>query len=66
MAHPQVRVRIGMAEFSGHARLVDEAEEEAWARAALVAKYQGGYGGDLTNWGRTALPVAVDLDTSVS
>jgi len=61
IAHPQVHVRIGTEEFSGRARTVDEAEEEAWAREALVSKYQGGYGGDLTNSGRTALPIAVDL-----
>jgi len=29
--------------------------------AYLLAKYEAGYSGSLTNWGRTALPVAVDL-----
>jgi hypothetical protein len=66
MAEPRVRVRIGTDEFPGRARVVAESEEDAWARAALVSKYQKGYGGDLTNWGRSALPVAVDLDDPVS
>ncbi len=62
---PAVTVRIAGQVFHGTARLVAPAtEEDALARRLLVAKYQPGYSGDLTNWGQTALPVAVDLDIS--
>lgn len=60
---PAVRVRIGEQTFAGVARIVaSDTEEDALARKLLVEKYQPGYGNDLTNWGRTSLPVAVDLD----
>jgi deazaflavin-dependent oxidoreductase (nitroreductase family) len=62
-ADPRVRVRIGSHGFEGAGRVVVDPDEDAWARAALVEKYQGGYGGDLTEWGRNSLPVAVDLVT---
>lgn len=58
---PRVKVRIGARTFDGHARIVEEAEEDARARSLLLDKYTPGYGGDLSEWGRTALPVAVDL-----
>jgi deazaflavin-dependent oxidoreductase (nitroreductase family) len=58
---PQVTVRVGARTFDGHARIVAEAEEDARARRLLLDKYAPGYGGDLSEWGRTALPVAVDL-----
>ncbi len=60
---PEVSVRIGDRTFAGVARTVaPDTEEDAVARKLLVEKYQPGYGNDLTNWGRTSLPVAVDLD----
>ncbi len=61
---PDVRVRLRDAEFSGRARIVERDEEDALARRLLVDKYQPRYKGSLTDWGRTALPVAVDLDQS--
>lgn len=62
MADPAVRLRIGDTTHEVRARFVDDPEEDALARRLLVEKYQPGYASDLTNWGRTALPVAVDLD----
>jgi deazaflavin-dependent oxidoreductase (nitroreductase family) len=59
---PAVAVRIRDEDFSGVARAVADGEEDARARALLVEKYQPRYSGDLTDWGRTALPVAIDLD----
>jgi deazaflavin-dependent oxidoreductase (nitroreductase family) len=59
---PEVSVRIGDRTFAGRARIVDDVAEDARARELLLAKYSPGYGGDLSDWGRTALPVAVDLD----
>jgi deazaflavin-dependent oxidoreductase (nitroreductase family) len=59
---PEVRVRIEDRAFDGRARIVSDTQEDAVARRLLLDKYGPGYGGDLSEWGRTALPVAVDLD----
>jgi deazaflavin-dependent oxidoreductase (nitroreductase family) len=61
IADPSVGVRIGEQSFAGSARIVEDSEEEAMARRELPGKYQQGYSEDLTEWGETALPVAVDL-----
>jgi deazaflavin-dependent oxidoreductase (nitroreductase family) len=58
---PRVRVQIGAHAFDGRARIVEEAEEDARARRALLDKYAPEYSGDLSEWGRTSLPIAVDL-----
>jgi deazaflavin-dependent oxidoreductase (nitroreductase family) len=58
---PGVSVRIAERTFSGRARIVDDPEEDARARQMLLDKYSSGYSGDLSGWGRQALPVAVDL-----
>src|SRR5688572_12000770 len=60
-ADPRVRLRIKSEEFPGKGRIVEDPDEDAWARAALVEKYQGSYSGNLTNWGRNSLPIAIDL-----
>jgi len=59
---PETTVRIGATEFTGRARVVTEDAEDALARRLLLEKYEPTYSGDLSDWGRTALPVAVDLD----
>lgn len=57
-----VTVRITDQLFVGNGRVVDSSsEEDAAARKLLVEKYQPDHDGDLTNWGQTALPVAVDI-----
>jgi deazaflavin-dependent oxidoreductase (nitroreductase family) len=61
MKTPAVTVRIGEREFSGEARVIGDAKEDALARRLLLEKYEPTYSGDLSDWGRTALPVAVDL-----
>ena len=61
MRTPAVRVRIGDHEFEGVARIVEDGDEDATARRLLLDKYAPGYSGDLTEWGRDSLPVAVDL-----
>ena len=63
MKAPAVSVRIGDSEFVGLGRIVVDAEEDALARRLLLEKYEHTYSGDLSEWGRTALPVAVDLET---
>jgi deazaflavin-dependent oxidoreductase (nitroreductase family) len=57
---PAVTVRIGARTLRGRARTV-AGEEDGRARALLLAKYRPRYRGDLSEWGRTALPIAVDL-----
>jgi deazaflavin-dependent oxidoreductase (nitroreductase family) len=63
MKTPAVGVRIGEREFAGTGRIAQDAEEDALARRLLLEKYEPTYSGDLSQWGRTALPVAVDLET---
>ena len=58
---PEVTVRIGNTTFDGQGRVVERAEEDALARRIVVGKYQPRDSDDLSEWGRTALPVAVDL-----
>jgi deazaflavin-dependent oxidoreductase (nitroreductase family) len=64
MKTPAVSVRIGDREFAGTARVVDGGQEDALARRLMLEKYEPTYSGDLSDWGRTALPVAVDLAAS--
>ena len=61
---PDVAIRIGERHFKGRARVVDRPDEDARARELLLGKYRPRYSGDLTDWGRTALPVAVDIEGS--
>jgi deazaflavin-dependent oxidoreductase (nitroreductase family) len=63
MKTPAVNVRIGERGFVGTGRIVEDADEDALARRLLLEKYEPAYSGDLSEWGRTALPVAVDLET---
>ena len=58
---PEVTVRLGDRVFEGRARIVSDGDEDARARRLLLEKYSPGYSGDLSEWGQTALPVAVDL-----
>lgn len=67
--NPAVTVRIGAVEFDGRAYLVaPRAEgaraknpEDTLARRLVVEKYRPRHNGDLDDWRRTALPVAIDL-----
>ena len=58
---PEVQVRIDGVTYPAQARIVTDNAEDALARQMLVAKYQPGYGSDLTGWGQTSLPVAIEL-----
>jgi deazaflavin-dependent oxidoreductase (nitroreductase family) len=65
-ATPEVALRIGSrdaAEQRARFRLVEDPGEDALARRLLLDKY---YGGGTNAWGRTALPVALDLDADVA
>ena len=60
--NPSVTVRIGNRTFQAAARIVRDGEEETMARHLLAGKYQGWKKGKkLSDWGRSALPVALDL-----
>jgi deazaflavin-dependent oxidoreductase (nitroreductase family) len=58
---PDVAVRLGETTFAGRARVVAQADEDALARRLVLAKYVPRSSDDLAGWGRTALPVVVDL-----
>lgn len=63
MVEPKVTVRIGDQEGRATARVVDTgSDEDALARRLVLAKYQQPGETDLESWGRSALPVAFDLD----
>ncbi len=60
-ANPEVILELGPERRVTRARVLDpRGTEDALARRLLLEKYQPGYGDDLSEWGRTALPVAVD------
>jgi deazaflavin-dependent oxidoreductase (nitroreductase family) len=60
--NPNVTIRIKDHTFDTNGREVaPSSDEDALARRLLVEKYQPGNNGDLTNWGRTALPLAFEL-----
>ncbi len=63
--HPSVSVRVGKRSFAGTARLVTEQAEEATARWLLAKKYNEMEDKQtLSEWARTALPVAIDLTST--
>ena len=57
---PEVTVRIAGETFDGRARIVEDEGEDELARRLLVQKYERDPG-SLSDWRRTALPVAVDI-----
>ena len=63
---PTATVRLRDATFSVTARRVSDPGEETRVREMLVAKYSPGYSGDLTTWGRTALPIALDIQSEAT
>ncbi|HTK09559.1 MAG TPA: nitroreductase/quinone reductase family protein [Ktedonobacteraceae bacterium] len=56
-----VTVKIGTSLYSGQGRLVKSPEEDALARQLVADKYVPRSEDDLTDWSRTALPVAIDI-----
>ncbi len=59
---PNVTVRIARRTFTGIARIVKNEREEMTARKLLADKYKERESdGSLSEWARTALPVAIDL-----
>ena len=62
--NPKVSVRIVDETFEKHARTVTDPAEDELARRLLVEKYER-RPGSLSNWRRTALPIAVDLHSGM-
>lgn len=60
LRHPAVTIKIRDQTFKGQARHVSDSQEDALARRLLVEKYADAED-DLEEWGRTSLPIAVDL-----
>jgi deazaflavin-dependent oxidoreductase (nitroreductase family) len=62
LKNPAARVRIADETFTGTARIVKNEPEEMAARNLLADKYKEREAdGSLSEWARTALPVAIDL-----
>jgi hypothetical protein len=56
-----VTLRIGDVDRTTRARVEEpETDEDAVARRLLLEKYGSRDSSDLTEWGRTSLPVAID------
>lgn len=58
---PTVGLRLGDRDLICKGRLVGDPEEDALARRLLLEKYRPRYSGELEEWARTALAVAIDL-----
>ena len=62
LAHPEVQVTIREKRFTGQARVVSDQQEDALARKLVYDKYTPRDSDDLTDWARTSLPVAIDVN----
>ena len=58
---PAVSVRLRDQLLAGQARVIEPGAEDALARQLVVGKYQPRDSDDLSEWGRSALAVAIDL-----
>ena len=60
MISPDVVLQIGDERRTTRARVVTDRDEDALARKVVVEKYRPRYRGDLDDWRRTSLPIAID------
>jgi deazaflavin-dependent oxidoreductase (nitroreductase family) len=58
---PNVGMRISGHQTAATGRIVTNPDEDTLARRLVVGKYAPRTSDDLDEWGRTSLPVAVDL-----
>ena len=62
LKNPSVTVRIAKHTFTATARVITDEEEDKRARTMLAEKYQEWEEDKkLSDWARTALPIAIDL-----
>ncbi len=67
IATPDVELELGGRKRSTTARVVDDGSaDDAAARRLMLEKYAARDAGDLTEWGREALVIAVDWPSGVS
>lgn len=64
VANPSVSLRLGEETRATTARVISTTDEDALARRLLVEKYRPRHSGELDDWGRTAMPIAVRWDTA--
>jgi deazaflavin-dependent oxidoreductase (nitroreductase family) len=57
---PEVVLEIGGEKRTSKARVVTDPEEDARARWIVHEKYRPRSRGDLDDWGRTSLPIAIE------
>lgn len=57
---PDVVLEIGGETRTTRARVVTDHEEDALARRIVAEKYRPRYRGDLDDWERTSVPVAIE------
>ena len=57
---PAVTFRLGEETRATTARIVTDPDEDGLVRRLLVEKYQPRDPDDLTEWGRTSLPIAIE------
>ena len=60
IAEPAVELRLGETTHAARARIVEDPGEDALARRLLLEKYSP-TNGNLSGWGKSALPIAIDL-----
>ena len=58
-ADPHVSIRLGEETRATPARVVSDPDEDALVRRLVLEKYRPRYSGDLDEWGRTSLPIAI-------
>jgi deazaflavin-dependent oxidoreductase (nitroreductase family) len=58
---PRVGLRLGPDDMICRARVVEDPQEDALARRLILEKYSPRSSDDLDEWGRTALPVVIEL-----
>ena len=58
---PTVGLRLGDHDLICRGRVVEDPNEDELARRSILEKYAPRSSDDLEGWGRTAMPIAIDL-----
>ncbi|MGH2514423.1 MAG: nitroreductase/quinone reductase family protein [Ktedonobacterales bacterium] len=66
LRNPEASLRIGSRKRAGMGRVITNSREDDQARRLLARKYEGWDDGqEMSEWARTALPVAIDLNAAI-
>ena len=60
MISPEVVLEIGDVRRNTRARVVTDLSEDSLARRIVAEKYRPRYRGELDEWGRSSLPIAIE------